>query len=169
MGVRVDEWDVRGPEVVNPVRLSGAGDVDVESRLMFELVLPQGADVVGAYRADFYAGTAAVTRNSFGAGHGWYVGAGLDPRGVSWVIRRVLDRHGLVGPYADVPDVETAVRVAPDGTRLLFLLNHGAAAVVVTAHVTGVDLLSGARVERGRPLRIPGYGVLVLRTTPDGP
>ncbi|MEH1122973.1 beta-galactosidase [Micromonospora sp. CPCC 206061] len=160
MGVRVDEWDARGPEVVNPVRL---GDLVVEARLLFELVIPQGAEVVGEYQADFYAGTPAVTRNAYGTGEGWYVAAGLDQAGVSWVMRQVLDRHGLSGPYPDVPDLETAVRVTPDGTRLLFLLNHNAAPVEVPARVGGVDLLTGTRVEVGQLLTLDARGVMILR------
>ncbi|WP_327040812.1 beta-galactosidase [Micromonospora ureilytica] len=162
-GVRVDEWDARGPEVVNPVRLGdGATQVDVDARLLFELVVPQGAQVIGTYQADFYAGTPAVTRNAFGAGDGWYVAAGLDQTGVSWVVRQVLDRHDLLGPYPDVPDLESAVRVAPDGSRLLFLLNHRAEPVEVTARTGGVDLLTGDRTAAGGALRLPAYGVVVL-------
>jgi beta-galactosidase len=165
MGVRVDEWDARGPEFVNPVRLSdGVDELDVPARLVFEIVRPESAEVVGTYQADFYAGTPAVTRNPFGAGHGWYVATGLDEAGVSWVVRRVLDAHGLLGPYADVSDVETAVRVAPDGTRLLFVLNHRAEPVELTAHTGGVDLLSAASVEAGDALRLDPYGVMVIRS-----
>ncbi|PWR06624.1 beta-galactosidase [Micromonospora acroterricola] len=164
MGIRVDEWDARGPEVVNPVRLgAGADQLDVEARLLFELVIPQGAEVLGTYQADFYAGTPAVTRNAYGDGHGWYVAAGLDQTGVSWVVRQVLARHDLFGPCPDLPDVESAVRVAPDGTRLLFLLNHRAEPVEVTAPTGAVDLLTGDRTEAAQPLRLPAYGVVVLR------
>ncbi|WP_155387121.1 beta-galactosidase [Catellatospora paridis] len=166
MGVRVDEWDAREADVVNPVLLeSGADRLEVASRLLFELVIPQGADVVGTYRADFYAGTPAVTRNTFGDGHGWYVAAGLEQDGVAWVMRQVLARHDLIGPYADVADLETAVRVAPDGTRLRFLLNHRADKVTVTACAGGVDLLTGERVEAGQPLALDPLGVVVLRET----
>jgi beta-galactosidase len=161
MGVRVDEWDARGPEIVNPVRL--LTQLEVKSQLVFELVIPQGAEVIGTYQADFYAGTPAVTRNTFGAGHGWYVAAGLDQEGVSWVIRQVLDRHDLAGPYPDVPDLETAVRVTPDGTRLLFLLNHNAEPVEVTARSAGIDLLTGDRIEAGQPISLGSRGVMVLR------
>lgn len=165
MGVRVDEWDAREPDAVNPVRLTaGADQVEVESRLLFELVIPQGAEVIGTYRADFYAGTPAVTRNAFGAGSGWYVAAGLDQAGVSWVMGRVLGEHGLAGPYPDVPDLETAVRVTPDGTRLLFLLNHRAEPVEVPARVSGVDLLTDGRIEPGQPIRLDPYGVAVIRS-----
>ncbi|MGX7674270.1 beta-galactosidase [Plantactinospora sp. DSM 117369] len=166
MGIRIDEWDARPPEVVNPVRLHGAGpevEVTVESRLLFELVIPQGAEVLGRYQADFYAGTPAVTRNSYGAGHGWYVAAGLDQPGVHWVVRRVLERHDLVGPYADVPGLESTVRVGPDGTRLRFLLNHGAEPVETVAHTAGTDLLGGGRIDPGQPIRLDPLGVLVLR------
>lgn len=164
MGVRVDEWDARGPEFVNPVRLRGEdGELDVEARLLFELVIPEGAETVGTYQADFYAGTPAVTRNGFGAGHGWYVAAGLDQRGVSWVMRQVLARHDVRSRYPDVPDLESAERVTPDGARVLFLLNHRDEDVEVTAECGGLDLLSDVRVERGAPLRLPPRGVVVLR------
>jgi beta-galactosidase len=161
MGVRVDEWDARGPEFVNPVRL--AEGLVVESRLVFEIVIPQGAEVVGTYLADFYAGTPAVTRNRFGDGHGWYVATALDQAGVSWVVRQVLAEHGLAGRCADMPDVETAVRVAPDGTRLLFLLNHRAEPVEAPAPVAGVDLLSSDELMDGQPISLGPHGVAVLR------
>jgi len=164
LGVRVDEWDARGPEVVNPVCLRLGDDrLEVESRLVFELVIPRGAEVVGTYGADFYAGTAAVTRNRFGAGHGWYVATDLDQAGVSWVVRQALAAHGLTGRCADEPGVETAARVAPDGTRLLFVLNHAPEPVEVAAPAAGVDLLNGARLAGGDRLCLDAYGVVVLR------
>ncbi|MFF0659383.1 beta-galactosidase [Micromonospora tulbaghiae] len=163
MGIRVDEWDARGPDVVNPVRLGSDDRLEVEARLLFELIVPQSAEVIGTYRADFYAGTPAVTRNTFGAGHGWYVGAGLDGTGVSWVVRQVLARHDLLGPASDLPGLESATRVTPDGARLLFLLNHRSEPVEVAARSGGVDLLTGDRVDPGAPLRLSARGVVVLR------
>jgi beta-galactosidase len=162
MGVRIDEWDARGPEFANPVRFAD-GSPDAEARLVFELVIPRGAEAVATYQADFYAGTPAVTRNSFGAGHGWYVAAGLDQAGVGHVVRQVLDAHGIAGRYPDLPDLETAARVAPDGTRLLFLLNHAAEPVEVPAGAGGLDLLTGEHITPGRPFGLDAYGVRVLR------
>lgn len=163
-GVRIDEWDARGPEFVNPVRLrSGEVELDVEARLLFELVIADGAEVVGTYRDDFYAGTPAVTRHAFGGGDGWYVAAGLEQRGVTWVVRQVLARHAIPLRYPEVRDLESVVRVAPDGTRLLFLLNHRADAVEVPAGLSATELLTGTQVEKGEMLRIPARGVLVLR------
>lgn len=163
-GVRVDEWDAREPHVTNPVRLRLGGEsAEVTSRLVFELVIPQGAEVVGVYGDDFYAGTPAVTRNSFGAGHAWYVGTALDSGGVCRVLRRVLDHHGLTGPYAEVPGLEAATRVTPAGERLLFLLNHNPHPVTVTAHTDALDLVTATAVHRGHPLTLTPHAVLVLR------
>ncbi|GIE30325.1 beta-galactosidase [Actinoplanes italicus] len=158
-GVRVDEWDAREPDYVNPVTI---GDETFASRLLFELVIPQGATVVGTYGADFYAGTAAVTRNDVGAGQAWYIGAGLDPGGVERVIREVLAGHGLLGPCAGLHDVETATRVAPDGTAFLFVLNHNPEPVVLPP-LDGVDLLTGEP-----PGTLGPHGVLILTTEAAG-
>jgi len=163
-GVRIDEWDARAADVANRVMLGeGAEAVQVEARLVFEIVQLDGAEAVGTYRDDFYAGTPAVTRNRLGAGHGWYVASFLDDEGVAWVVRQVLRDHGLLGPFADVPGVERAVRVTPDGARLVFLLNHQATPVELTACCSGVDLLTGDRVIAGEPVSLPGRGVRVIR------
>lgn len=158
MGVRVDEWDSRPAEVAQSIP-----ELGTEARLVFEIVQPRGAEPVATYGGDFYAGTPAVTRNAFGQGEGWYVATALDQPGVDQVIRRVLTRHDLLGPYADYRAVETATRVAPDGTRLLFLLNHAPETAHLTAHATVTDLLTGKRIEQGGPLSLDPLGVAVLR------
>lgn len=157
-GIRVDEWDARPPEFTQTVPELGA-----EARLVFEIVLPRGAEPVATYGTDFYADTPAVTRNPYGDGEGWYVATALDQPGVDQVVRRILARHDLLGPYADHPAVETATRVAPDGTRLLFLLNHTPEPAHLTTHTTATDLLTGKRVEQGAPLVLDPLGVAILQ------
>ncbi|MFE1941999.1 beta-galactosidase [Streptomyces massasporeus] len=158
MGVRVDEWDARPPQFAQPVP-----ELGTEARLVFEIVLPRGAEPVATYGTDFYAGTPAVTRNRYGDGEGWYVATALDQPGIDEVVRRILTRHDLLGPYADHPAVETATRVAPDGTRLLFLLNHSPEPARLTAHTTATDLLTGKRVDQGEPLVLDPFGVAILQ------
>ncbi|MEU6470260.1 beta-galactosidase [Streptomyces massasporeus] len=158
MGIRVDEWDARPPEFAQTVPELGA-----EARLVFEIVLPRGAEPVAGYGTDFYAGTPAVTRNRYGDGEGWYVATALDQPGVDQVVRRILTRHDLLGPYAGHSAVETATRVAPDGTRLLFLLNHSPEPAHLTAHTAATDLLTGKRVDQGEPLVLDPCGVAILQ------
>jgi beta-galactosidase len=159
MGIRVDEWDARPAGVVNPVDF---GDLRAEGSLVFEIVIPRGAATVATYRDDFYAGTPAVTRNVFGAGEGWYVATALDQTGVDRVVRQVLDRHALRGPYAGVPGLEAAERVTPDGRRVTFLLHHGDSPVEVRAHADAQNLLTGAAMGEGELLRLEPCDVLIL-------
>jgi beta-galactosidase len=158
MGIRIDEWDARPPEFTQPVP-----ELASEGRLVFEIVRLRGAETVATYGSDFYAGTPAVTRNEYGQGEGWYVATALDRPGVDAVVRRILSRHDLIGPYADHEGLETATRITPDGTRLVFLLNHTACAARLKAHATVTDLLTGKRTEAGAPLTLDPRGVAVLR------
>lgn len=173
-GIRVEETDSAEPGVVNPVTLrepsggAAADGVVAGAELVFEIVVPQGADVLGTYGAEFYAGTPAVTRrrvragDGVGGGEAWYVATGLDDSGLGWIVRRALERHGLVGPYADVEDLELAVRER-DGERTAFLLNHRFTAVDVPAHAAGTDLLTGRRIAHGETLHLEPTAVVVLR------
>ncbi|MFF7522662.1 beta-galactosidase [Streptomyces pseudovenezuelae] len=158
MGIRIDEWDARRADFAQPVP-----ELASHGRLVFELVQPRGAETVATYGSDFYAGTAAVTRNTYGRGEGWYVATALDQPGVDVVVRHVLSRHDLVGPYAGHAGVEIANRTAPDGTRLLFLLNHTDETAELKAHTGATDLLTGRRTEAGAPFALDPRGVAVLR------
>ncbi|MEH0547664.1 beta-galactosidase [Streptomyces sp. B21-105] len=160
LGIRVDEWDARPEDVENPVRFTA---FTAQARLVFEIVRLRGAEAVARYETDFYAGTPAVTRNGFGAGHAWYVATALDQPGVDHVVRSVLARHDLIGPYAGHRSVETAHRVTPDGARLVFLLNHGAEPIRLTAHAAATDLLTGKRHDQGAEIVLDSRGVAVLR------
>jgi beta-galactosidase len=160
LGLRVEETDAQRPDVVNPVAL-GAGEY--AARHVFELVVPSDAEVLGTYGADFYAGTPAVTRAARGSGSAWYVGTLLEEAGVAAVVRSVLDEHGLAGPLADVPDVEVAERVAPDGVRHLFVLNHSGSQVAVPCPVDGIDLLGGREFRAGDELDLAPAAVFLLR------
>ncbi|MCI9889458.1 beta-galactosidase [Micrococcales bacterium 31B] len=132
-----------------------------------------GVEPVGEYLDEFYAGMPAVTRRvvrgrATGAsepeprGEAWYVGACLDAPGVRWLVRRVLARHGLGGPLADLDDVEYAVRVGDRG-RFAFVLNHRGSAVTFAAPDAGVDLLTGRGIAHGEPVTLDAHGVLVVK------
>ncbi|QTE29386.1 beta-galactosidase [Pengzhenrongella sicca] len=170
-GLRVEETDSQEPGVTNPVTLRApdapddADSVVAGGSQIMEIVVPEGADVIGTYGADFYAGTPAVTRHrpgGVGRGEAWYVATVLDDDGVAWVVRNAVGRHGLVGPYADLTDLEMTVRTRA-GERTAFLLNHSLDAVEVPAHASGTDLLTGRRIERGDLLRLEPTDVVVLR------
>lgn len=169
-GVRVEETDSLPADSVNRITLTMAGldragpaSAVVNSRSVFEILVPEGAEVVGTYGDDFYAGRAAVTRRASAAGgSAWYVGTLLDQPGVTAVVRAVLEEQDLTGPYAEEPDLEFAVREGAGG-RISFLLNHADTPVTVPVHASGLNLLTGDALTAGEPVTLNAKDVVVLR------
>lgn len=163
-GIRVAETDSAEPDHVNPIAFEDGGLA--EGRMVFEVIVPEGAEVVARYTDDFYGGEPAVTlmRRIVGPSEGqaWYIGTQLDQAGLSRIMRTVLARHDLIGPYADVPGLELATRVAPDGAVVDFLLHHGAEPVEVAIHTTGVDLITGRQLVAGEQIVLNPADVVVL-------
>ncbi|MGO3885266.1 MAG: beta-galactosidase trimerization domain-containing protein, partial [Mycetocola sp.] len=165
--IRVEETDSLPIEQRNRIDLSGVLDdataPELSAHSVFEVIVPEGAEVVGRYSSEFYAGSAAITRAADPTGgSAWYVGTLLDPAGLAHVVRAVLNEHDLVGPYADQPELEFAVR-AGDGGRIAFLLNHSDSPVTVPAHATGTELLTGRDLAEGELLTLAPKDVLVIR------
>src|SRR5665811_967818 len=145
LGIRVSETDSAEPDHSNPILFAEGPGADcgltAAGRMIFEVIVPEGAEVVARYGEDFYAGEAAVTLNRRPAGdtrlagvtegQAWYIGTALDHRALSHIMRMVLARHDLVGPYADLPSVELSTRIAPSGIRFDFVINHSAEPVEV--------------------------------------
>ncbi|WP_426592559.1 beta-galactosidase [Cellulomonas sp. McL0617] len=164
LGLRVEETDAQPPEVANPVELVLDGRTTLhDGRHVFEVLVPDDASVVGRYTADFYAGTAAVTRAVRGSGDAWYVATSLDDAAVASIMTSVLEQHGLLGPHADVEGLEITERVSPTGERIQFVLNHGTTPATVSSQVAGTDALTGLVVRRGDLLTLAPAQVLVLR------
>jgi beta-galactosidase len=177
LGIRIDETDARAPEDLNGVVFdhapaangvvpNGVG-VRFAANLVFDLVQPGTADVIGVYESDFYAGMAAVTRNVIGKadmpGEAWYVGTNLDAGGLRWLFESVLRARGLLNCYSGVPGVEAVARYRDD-VRYLFLLNHGEAESCVVADMGGVSLLTQAVISAGERIALAPKAVVILQS-----
>ena len=168
-GVRVAETDAAEPGVQNPVIFGGdEGAPRAAGEMVFEVLVPEGAEVMARYGADFYAGEPAITRRAVSVdadreGHVWYIGTQLDAAGLSRIVTDSLHRHGLVGPYADIPGLELATRIAADGQAVDFLLHHGARDATIRLHSDGTDVLTGRELDAGDVIVLHPTDVIVLR------
>lgn len=125
----------------------------------------EGAQVVGRYLQDFYAGEPALTRNTVGAGAAFYVATLPNTQGWRELLTTVCAAHGIGSPLAGgaVPPsgVEVTRRIGPGGA-VVYLINHDrTAAVEVTLPATCIDLVSRAEV-RGAITLAP-LAVRILR------
>jgi beta-galactosidase len=163
-GVRVEETDSLPADSVNRISLTGAGVTGVvKSHSVFEVLVAEGAEIVGTYGDDFYAGRAAITRRASAAGgSAWYIGTLLEVDGLTAILRAVLAEHHLIGPYSDEPELEYSVREGESG-RISFLLNHADAAVTVQVHTSGTDLLTDTAIAVGESMTIQPKDVVVIR------
>ncbi|MBY8850180.1 beta-galactosidase trimerization domain-containing protein [Saccharothrix sp. MB29] len=120
LGLRVERPTPSGGRV-NPVVLSGTAH---EARHVFEVVVPEDAEVLATYGADFYAGTPAVTRPAR-CGQCLYVATLLTTERVGAVVDGVLAEHGLAGRWPTCGRRGGRAGGA-ERHRYAFVLNHGA-------------------------------------------
>jgi beta-galactosidase len=169
LGIRIDETDALAPEVLNSVLFDDAR-ARCAANLVFDLVQPGTAEVIGVYESDFYAGMAAVTRNVVGTaavpGEAWYVGTNLAAAGLDWLFGRVLGDRGLRNGHSGLPGVEAVTRCRGDVTYL-FLLNHGDADAHVVADLDSVSLLTRTPVRAGESITLAPKGVAILKAGRD--
>ncbi len=81
------------------------------------------AQPVAAYAHEFYAGTPAITRNTWGKGAAWYVGTTMGDALADRFIAEVCAAAD-VSPLMATPHGVEAIHRAKDGKTWLFLLNH---------------------------------------------
>ena len=107
---------------------------------------PQRRKTIAGYAEQWHMKPfAAVTRNTYGKGKGWYVGMVAQEDGFyDSLIHRLLDDAGIK-PVVNPPlGVEASIRQG-QGRRLLFLINHTDEPKTVAVPQGKAELLSGAK------------------------
>ncbi|MFJ1648073.1 beta-galactosidase [Streptomyces sp. NPDC088258] len=117
-----------------------------------ELELSSG-EAVASYRGGELAGFPAVVR----AGRAWYVSTLPEPEALRGLLARIADGAGVSPTLEGLPAGVEAVRRGD----LLFLLNHGAKAVVLPIAGVPHDVLADRPVDG--PVELERHGVAVLR------
>jgi beta-galactosidase len=149
-GVWAEEIDALAPGQVNALRFED-GEEAVCS-LLCDILHPEGAEVLARYANNFYAGGPAVTRNVFGKGAVYYVGAQLEPRALSKVLAGAAREAG-VQPLIDEATKLEVTRRVKDGAEYDFVINLTGEPQKLPACFAGkADLLTGSRLEAGTAL-----------------
>ena len=170
LGLSVEETDALPTAKTNGLRLTQPfgkleADTVYASGLLCDRLRMEGAETLGVYTDDFYAGEPALTRNRAGQGQAYFLATHLEEAGLRAVLQAICAEQGIVSPLAEgaipPPNVEVTQRKTGDAPALLYLLNHAPTAAEVTltsGHYT--DLLSGETFTETVPL--PGRAVRIL-------
>ena len=101
---------------------------------------PEGAEVLATYESDFYAGMPAVTKNSYGKGHVYYVATQLEA---------ATDEVSVSGVIAEETGLEITCRES-ENTRFYFVMNFTDEKQTLPASLAGmVDLITGEAAKEG--------------------
>jgi len=126
-----------------------------------DLIHAEGAEVLGVYDADFYAGRPCLTRHRFGDGRAWYIASRPDAEGLDACYRRIFDEAGVPPLVEGLP---AGMEVASRGDAL-FVMNFTGRPVEVSLP-RGADALTGEALGGVATLEPNGLRVVLRQPAP---
>jgi len=161
LGVAIEEYETLDEEMAYRV-VGKAGLAGEYTAVGFaDWVAPTTAEALAAYDQWHLRSFAAATRNRFGKGAGYYVGAVIkEPAFYDQLIAEVL-KAAKIRPLLTPPSgVEVSVREG-QGRRILFLLNHTEDKQSVAVPAGKLDLLTGGRTSGA--IELGPHGVAAIK------
>lgn len=157
-GVEVEEYDPVGRDV-QTLRFANADEHSCAQ--WCDILTPTSAQVVAHYASEYFAGRAAITRNSYQRGSVYYIGSILSDTGYQALFADLL-RSAKLPYFENLPQgIEVSRRVS-EGRVFLFVLNLGKDNKDVSLGDSRyVCELSGKEVSAA--VRMDGGEVLILR------
>jgi beta-galactosidase len=161
LGISVEEYEA----IDDGVEYAVVGRSAIEGRFTavqyVDWVRPNGSEVIAGFEQWHLDAFAAVTRNRFGKGAAYYVGAVVREEAFyDQLIADVLKAAKVQPPLAPPEGVEVAVREGA-GKKLLFVVNHTEEKQTVSVPPGKRELLTGE--ETADSLDLDRYGVAVIK------
>lgn len=156
-GVWVEEIDALAPEQSNSVQFEDGSCYSCN--LVCERMHLEGAESLGSYETDFYAGEPAVTKNSFGDGTVYYAGTQLEKAGRAFVLDQAC-RDADIQSLSESRTGLEIVRRRKQEKEFYFLMNFQPEPEKIPEQFTGYrDLLTGKEIAPDAVLE--QYGVCI--------
>lgn len=121
MGLWVEESDAILPD--KDVKLAMTTGNELTGHLIADLICLNGAHVLAKYASEFYAGTPAVTENTYSKGKAWYVGSRLAHASLRKIIMHIVDDVHLSALVKEQTELEITKRQNSAGQDIYFVLN----------------------------------------------
>lgn len=148
------------------VKLAGPIAKDVEEReaeVFMELLIPEGAEVLLTYEHYCWKEYAAVTRNHFGKGYGYYIGCMMDRELLERILTDALQMAGVEPAGTESFPVIVKKGVNGAGKSLRFYLNYSAKEQpAIYTGKPGYDILCGDPVEEKESIIIPAWDLRII-------
>ena len=157
-GVWVEEIDALAPEQHNIVTFKDGSRSKCKS--VCDLMHLEGAESLGEYTEDFYAGMPAVTRHSYGKGKLYYIGTCMEEDGIAKILSMAVEDAGAE-PVAGAGNGLEIVKRNRERKSFYFVMNFRDEELEIPEEFAGkTDLLSGNAVGKGE--KLPKFGVKIV-------
>ncbi len=161
LGIAIEEYEALTQEMRYPVIGKGEMAGAYTAVEWVDWVTPLTAEPLAGFDLWHMASFAALTRNRFGRGVGYYVGANMaEDAFYDALIAEIMRQAGIAPAVKPPAGIEACVREG-NGKRLLFLINHTEAVQTVTVPAGRQELLTGATT--AATLELGRYGVAVIQ------
>ena len=156
--VKREEIDALAPEQYNIVTFKDGSQS--KCKIVCDLMHLEGAEALGEYAEDFYAGMPAVTRHDYGKGKLYYIGSCMEVVGTDKILSMAAE-DARVNPVAENGNGLEIVKRNGEEKSFYFVMNFKDEDLKIPEEFAGkMDLLSGNAVEKGEML--PKFGVKIL-------
>lgn len=159
LGIWVEEEDALPEGCSNSFTYEGT---TYPAELICDLLHTEGAVSYCGYESDFYAGMPAITDNSFGSGHAYYVAASSNEAFYLKFIADICKKAGVEAIMETPAGVEATIRENKNGS-FLFLLNHSNEEQTAVLPFGGHDWLHDCEYREGAEVTIKAKDVVILQ------
>jgi len=167
-GLWVEETDALPPDQSNKLVCSGASgplEGKWKSDLLCDIIQTEGAETIARYADDFYAGTPAICRNSYGKGQVWYLGSRPEAKFLYRFVALTCGECGITPVFPPQEWIEATRRIKGE-KEFIFVLNHNKSAAEITIPFACRDLLTDKNFASGEGYSLPLAGVVILEKNP---
>jgi beta-galactosidase len=155
-GIWAEEIDALAPEQSNTLRFPDG--TEAQCKLLCDIIRPEGAETLAAYGGDFYEGTPAVTKNSFGKGTVYYVGTQPDHDGIAKILDALTAGADVKPLIPDETELEVDLRTI-EGREYWFIINLTGTPKSAPESFRGeTDILTGKPVGE-----LQGFDTVIVR------
>jgi beta-galactosidase len=161
-GLWVEETDALSPDQFNRLIFTEGPLVGTwKADLLCDIIHPESAQTIARYADDFYAGTPAVCRNSYGKGYVWYFGARPEAALVDRFTATICGECGIKPVFPHQEGIEATRRIKGE-KEFVFVLNHNKSEAEIVIPFACRDLLTDKNFSADSRCTLPAAGVLVL-------
>lgn len=145
-------------QYTRPVNVTVDG---TEAKYWMELLIPDTAEPKAFYNHKYWGKYAALTRNSFGKGHAWYLGTMISPEKLKEYLLLAAKDAGIEPPEQRWPLIQRS-GTNDKGQKIHFLFNYSSEPASFKSQWNGTELLTDTKYTREELIFLEEWGVRIL-------